>query len=41
MNQDFQKEQYSEQYSNYVSAQLGEFAYGVIGDVVGKIFKGA
>ena len=37
MNQDFQKEMYNEQYDDYVNAQQGEFAFGVIGDVLGKV----
>ena len=34
MNQDFQREMYITKYKDYVAAQLGEFAFDVIGSVV-------
>ena len=37
MNQDFQREMYSEKYKDYVNAQLGQFAYNTIGTIVNKV----
>lgn len=37
MNQDFQKEMYTEKYKDYVNAQLGQFAYNTIGTIVSKV----
>jgi hypothetical protein len=38
MNQDFQREMYKDKFKDYVAAQLGEFAFDVIGSVIlGKV----
>ena len=37
MNNDFQREQYTTQYKNYINAQLGQFAFNTIGKIVDTV----